>query len=86
MQLVLQITEHLAKNVQTSIVPFLQNILMQQYWNIYASILNVGIYGFSQGERSLNLFSFQNATQSSKRKSRCVKNKYSFVFSLFLFF
>ena len=30
-RLVLQITEHLKRNVQTSIVPFLQNILMQQY-------------------------------------------------------
>ena len=29
--LVLQTTEHLKRNVQTSIVPFLQNILMQQY-------------------------------------------------------
>jgi len=38
-RLVLQITEHLKRNVQTSIVPFLQNILMQQYWNIFASIV-----------------------------------------------
>ena len=30
-RLVLQITEHLNRNVQTSIVQFLQNILMQQY-------------------------------------------------------
>ena len=30
-QLVLQVTEHLKRNVQTIIVPFLQNILMQQY-------------------------------------------------------
>jgi len=30
-RLVLQITEHLKRNVQTSIVTFLQNILMQQY-------------------------------------------------------
>jgi len=30
-RLVLQITEHLKRNVQTSIVPFLQNMLMQQY-------------------------------------------------------
>ena len=30
-RLVLQITEHLKRNVQTSIFPFLQNILMQQY-------------------------------------------------------
>jgi len=30
-RLVLPITEHLKRNVQTSIVPFLQNILMQQY-------------------------------------------------------
>jgi len=29
--LVLQITGHLKRNVQTSIVPFLQNILMQHY-------------------------------------------------------
>jgi len=42
-RLVLQITEHLKRNVQTSIVPFLQNILMQQYWNIYASIEKVEI-------------------------------------------
>jgi len=42
-RLVLQITEHLKRNVQTNIVPFLQNILMQQYWNIYASIVKVGI-------------------------------------------
>jgi len=30
-RLVLQITDHLKRNVQTSIVLFLQNILMQQY-------------------------------------------------------
>ena len=30
-RLVLPITEHLKRNVQTRIVPFLQNILMQQY-------------------------------------------------------
>jgi len=41
--LVLQITEHLKRNVQTSIVPFQQNLLMQHYWNIYASIVKVGI-------------------------------------------
>jgi len=40
--LVLQITEHLKRNLQTSIVLFLQNSLMQQYWNIYASIVKVG--------------------------------------------
>jgi len=42
-RLVLQITEHLKRTVQISIVPFLQNILMQLYWNIYASIDKVGI-------------------------------------------
>jgi len=30
-RLVLQITGHLKRNIQTSIVPFLQKILMQQY-------------------------------------------------------
>jgi len=30
-RLVLQITEHFKRNIQTSIVPFLQNILMQRY-------------------------------------------------------
>jgi len=30
-RLVLQITEHLKRNVHASIVPFIQNILMQQY-------------------------------------------------------
>jgi len=42
-RLVLQITEHLKRNIQTSIVPFLQNILMQQCRNIYASVVEVGI-------------------------------------------
>jgi len=54
-RLVLQITEYmyLQRNIQTSIVLFLRNTLMQQYWNIYATLVKVGIKSFFLTESDL---------------------------------